>query len=298
VAYFLGIDGGGSKTSCVIGDETTLLGRGEAAASNIVRIGETQARESLAAAIKQACEAAQVNPQQVSRTCAGVAGGGQPRVSEAVRRIVCELVAGEVQIVGDMVIALEAAFGEGPGVIVIAGTGSIAYGRNPAGETARAGGWGSGISDEGSGHFIGRTAVASALRAHDEGRPGTLLENIMRAWKAATLDQFIMAVNAPPQNFASLFPIVMSAADAGDSIAHTVLWQAGEELAELASVVIRRLFPQSEAVTVATCGGVFRNSGQVRQVFYNKLGAKCPMCVISKMVFDPVDGALARARRS
>src|SRR5712692_9969106 len=142
VTIFLGIDGGGSKTSCVVGDENSILGSGTAAGSNVIRVGEAQARESLAAAIRQACTVAKVNPAQINRTCVGVAGAARPEISAVVRRLVSELVSGEIIVVGDTVIALESAFGGGPGVIAIAGTGSIAYGRNPEGQTTRAGGWG------------------------------------------------------------------------------------------------------------------------------------------------------------
>src|ERR1700681_4866894 len=171
---FLGIDGGGSKTSCLIGDETSVLGAGTGAASNVVRVGEAQARESLATAIRQACRVANLEPSQISNVCVGLAGAARPEINELVKDIVSEVIAGEikpneVRVVGDMVIVLEAAFGSGPGVIVIAGTGSIAYGRNGEGQTARAGGWGFAISDEGSGHWIGRAVVAAAIRACDGG---------------------------------------------------------------------------------------------------------------------------------
>ena len=115
-----------------------------------------------------------------------------------VRRLVSEFVSGEVAVVGDMVIAMEAAFGGGPGVIVIAGTGSIAYGRNSAGQTARAGGWGFAISDEGSGHWIGRSAVAACMRAFDEAgaeSAGGLLEGIMKSWGVTTREQLVVAAN-------------------------------------------------------------------------------------------------------
>ena len=167
MAIFLGIDGGGSKTSSLIGDENSILGRGTAAGSNVVRVGEVPTREALAAAIRQACGAAHIVPAQITRTCIGVAGAARPQISQTIQRLLTELVPGEIEVVGDMVIALEAAFDDGPGVIVIAGTGSIAYGRNASGQTARAGGWGFAISDEGSGHWIGRAAVAAVLRACD-----------------------------------------------------------------------------------------------------------------------------------
>ena len=134
---FLGIDGGATKTSCLAGDEKSVLGSGASGSSNLIRVGEAQARESLTTAIHQACAAARVSPAQIHKTCVGLAGAARPEISSAARRVMLEIVGGEVQIVGDTIIALEAAFGRGPGVVVIAGTGSIAYGRNAAGQTDR-----------------------------------------------------------------------------------------------------------------------------------------------------------------
>ena len=197
-------------------------------------------------------------------------------------------------------IALEAAFGDGPGVIVIAGTGSIAYGRNREGQTARAGGWGFAISDEGSGHWIGRTAVAAAIGAWDE-KPEQdlrLIEMLMKSWSLQTIEQLVPAANAtPPPDFAALFPAVLSLADSGDRIARDVLTQAGTQLANLAGILFRRLFPNAGAVPVAMSGGVFGSSALVRQVFYNSLRSRHPDAVINPNVIEPVRGALELARK-
>lgn len=298
VGIYLGIDGGGSKTSCAIGDETYLLGNGEAGASNVLRVGEQQAREAIADAVRQACKAAHVQPNQILRSCVGVAGGARPQTTHAIRRFVSELVSGEVEVVGDMVIAMEAASGEGPGVIVIAGTGSIAYGRNAAGQTARAGGWGFAISDEGSGHWIGVRAVAAAMRSHDQGQNTPLLESTMKAWGVSTREQMIVAANASPQpDFAGLLPAVLAALHADDPTAHDIFAQAGAELAALAKIVLARLFDAGDAAPVAMSGGVFRNCSLVRQVFYNNVRLDYPKVVVNPSVVDPVKGALEIARR-
>jgi glucosamine kinase len=300
VAIFLGIDGGGSKTSCLIGDETSILGSGSAAGSNLVRVGETQAREALATAIRQACAVAQIVPSQIQRVCVGLAGAARPEIRDRVLQIVSELIPGDVEVVGDIVIVLQAAFSDGPGVIVIAGTGSIAYGRNSEGNTARAGGWGFAISDEGSGHWIGRSFVAAAIRACDEGedRNPRALESLMKSWRLETREQLVPAANAtPPPDFAALFPMVLSLAESGDPIAREVLIQAGTELAKLAGTVIRRLFPQSHSVPVAMSGGVFGSSALVRQVFYNNLRSAHPEAAINPSVIEPVRGALELARK-
>jgi glucosamine kinase len=298
VAIFLGIDGGGSKTSCLIGDEHSVLGSGAAAGSNVVRVGEAQARAALANAVQQACAGAKINPSQISRTCIGLAGAARPGMSELVRRMMAEIVSGEIQVTGDMVITLEAAFGPGPGVIVIAGTGSIAYGRDAKGEIARAGGWGFAVSDEGSGHWIGQTAISWALRARDQGKSAEIFGRILKAWHLETDEQLILAANAtPPPNFAALFPVVLSAAESGDAVAVEILTKAGGELADLAGIVMRRIFSDAEGVPVAMSGGVFGNSAQVREVFYNRLSSEFSGIVLNENVVEPVVGALELARR-
>ncbi len=302
MALYLGIDGGGSKTSCLLGDENSVLGSGTAPGSNVVRVGETNSREAFATAINQACAEAQLAPQQITRTCVGVAGAARPQISEVVHRLLSELVSGEIEVLGDMSIALEAAFGSGPGVIVIAGTGSISYGKNAAGEVARAGGWGFAISDEGSGHWIGRTAISAALRAWDgiaAAQVPPLAASILKSWSLETREQLVLAGNAtPPPDFANLVPAVLSAADSGDPVAWGVLAQAGGELASSAKLVIRRLFSDAGTVPVAMSGGVFNNSAVVRQVFYNSLRSEFPNAALIPNVVDPVQGALAIARRA
>ena len=302
MSIFLGIDGGGSKTLCVIGDQNSVWGTGTSAGSNVVRVGEARAQESLGAAIRQACAAANISPSRIEKTCVGIAGGALPEIAEVVRRLVSGFVTGEVAVVGDMVIAMEAAFGSGPGVIVNAGTGSIAYGRNSAGQTARAGGWGFAISDEGSGHWIGRSAVAASMRAFDEAgaeRAGPLLEGIMKSWGVNARDRMVVAANGSPSpNFAALLRTVLSAADSGDAAARAVLTQAGVELATLAKIVIVRLFGDAVPVPVAVLGGVFRNCGLVQQVFYDRLRAAFPQILPKATPVDPAKGALELARRS
>jgi glucosamine kinase len=300
VSLFLGIDGGGTKTSCVIGDEHSVVGTGTSGGSNVIRVGEVKARESLETAIGQACAAARITPAQIMRTCVGIGGSARPEIAGVVRRLLSECVSGEIEVVGDMVIAMEAAFGSGPGVIVIAGTGSIAYGRNSKGETARAGGWGFAISDEGSGHWIGRSAVAVCMRAYDEAGAesmNALLHGIMKSWSVTTREQLVVAANKYP-DFAGLLPAVLSAADAGDTVARAILTQAGAELAALAKIVIARLFGNAGAVPVAVSGGVFCNSSLVRQLFDKGVRSAYSQALLSTTAIDPVKGALALARKT
>ena len=133
MSYFLGIDGGGTKTRCLVGDETSILGSGTSTSCKVQRVGEACAHDALAAAIHEACLQAEVSPSQITRICAGVTGAGRPEIAHAMQRLIASIVKGEVEVIGDVEVAFEDAFGGGPGVLVIAGTGSIAYGRNAAG---------------------------------------------------------------------------------------------------------------------------------------------------------------------
>jgi glucosamine kinase len=300
MAFYLGIDGGGTKTRCVLGNENNVLATAISGGSNIVRLGESRARESLHTAIRRACAAAEVSPDQIQCACIGAAGAGRTEIAEKLRSIVAELapqLAARIEVVGDAVIAIEAAFGSGPGVIAIAGTGSIVYGRDAAGRSARAGGWGFAISDEGSGHWIGRSAISALLRARDLGQETTLTARILEAWKLDTIDAVIQRANAtPPPEFPRLFPVVVEAAAGGDSTACELLARAGEELAALTAIVLRRVAPSATYMPVATTGSVFRQSAEVRAIFHNRLESGFPGIKLMDEFVEPVLGALARAR--
>lgn len=306
MAYFLGIDGGGSKTTCVVGDEAALLARVTTGPSNITRVGETRSRESLHEAIRQSCGAAGIDPRQVQHACVGVAGVGSEETAGAVRKLVAEILPAEVEVVGDMQIALEAAFSGGPGVIVIAGTGSIAYGRDAQGRTARAGGWGFAISDEGSAHWIGRTAVAAGLRAVDRSASlrdspdaSTLCRELLAAWNLPSLEALVRNANLNG-DFAVLFPAVVVAAEQGDWLAQQVLVYAGRELAQLAAIVARGLFPEKSMLTIplGIVGGVFAHSKRVREIFREEVAKLDRRFTLNLEIINPVAGALAIARKA
>lgn len=299
MAYYMGIDGGGTKTCCAIASDGVELGRASGPTSKFSRVGEGAARDALEMTIRKACKVAEIEPNQIVHTVIGLSGASQPRVADAVRRLLADIVPGEIEVAGDMVIAREAAFGGVPGLIVIAGTGSIAYGRNERGQAARAGGWGPSISDEGSGEWIGRKAVSAALRLLDEGESSALLDAIKDLWHVTTREELVAYLNAGiPVEYSSLFPGVLDAAVNNDAQAREILIAAGTELAQLAKVVLRRLWPGPEQVRIAVCGGVFQNANLVRQVFTNFLLAERPGTSILCSPVEPVAGALFLARRA
>jgi N-acetylglucosamine kinase-like BadF-type ATPase len=296
VPLYLGIDGGGTQTTCAVGDDLHVLATSVAGGSNMVRVGEPEARANLREAITKACAAAGVSPAAVEATVIGIAGASVPPVTDAVVAMIGDLVPGEIEVVGDMVIAMEAAFPGLPGVVVISGTGSVAFGRNHREETGRAGGWGPAISDEGSGYWIGRAAVSAVLRAQDAAASTTLLQGILDRWRLNSLQELVQKANASP-GFAELFPAVESAATGGDPVAQQILAAAGGELATLAGIVIGRLWPAEHAVAVAIGGGVFAHSPLVRGAFGKELRAERPGASVNLKIIEPVAGALWMARR-
>ncbi|MFY9673039.1 MAG: BadF/BadG/BcrA/BcrD ATPase family protein, partial [Terriglobales bacterium] len=131
MGFYIGIDGGGTKTRCLLGNGSEVLATAMSGGCNIVRLGEASARESLLAVLRQVCAFAKISPEQIDAICIGAAGAARPEIAAKLRSILTEAeirTSARVEITTDAAIALEAAFGAGPGVIAIAGTGSIVYG--------------------------------------------------------------------------------------------------------------------------------------------------------------------------
>jgi glucosamine kinase len=320
--FYLGIDGGGTKTTCAVADESSILATVTTGPSNVIRVGELKARESLQQAVRQACAAAGIAPQDVSRVCIGGSGAARPETAAVVRRLLSQVLSSPVEVAGDMEIALEAAFSDGPGVVVNAGTGSFAYGRNADGHSARAGGWGFAVSDEGSAQWIGRTAIVTLLRdrvlesgsrnSQPDAAASGLLRDLLKTWNISSVDDLIRVANATPApDFSALFPTILGSANARNNISRQILKKAGYELARIADLVIVRLFTHMTpiplaapdpsvadiSIPLAMTGGVFRHAPQVREVFYNEVRVLHPGVDLSAHIVDPVIGAVSLARK-
>src|SRR5215472_14982384 len=248
MALYLGIDAGGTKTDCAVGNGAELLGQANAGSCKLARVGPEKARENLQSAMQRACQAAQARPADIQRVCIGMSGASLPEAVQWAQKTIQEVTPNAaINVAGDDVVAYRAAFGTSPGVLVMSGTGSIAVGRNPVDETARAGGWGPNVSDEGSAYWIGREAVGAALRAFDSGSSNGLLQVIARAWSVAP-DEVIREANAAEPRFAELASAIAEAAEKGEPAACDVTGRAGKALADLGGVVIDRLWPKGGIV--------------------------------------------------
>src|SRR5262249_10958817 len=194
MALYLGIDAGGTKTDCAVSNGAELLGQATGPSCKLARVGREKARVILQEIIQKACESARVLTRDVQHVCIGMAGASLPEAVGWAQETIREVIPGAtIYVAGDHVIAHRAAFGTAHGVLVISGTGSIAFGRNQNGETARAGGWGPNVSDQGSAFWVGREAVAAALQAYDLGRSNNLLNVIAQSWKVAPEEVVRMA---------------------------------------------------------------------------------------------------------
>ena len=297
--YYLGIDGGGTQTTAWLADERLrVVARAQAGPSNPAKVGMAGARAEIERAVKYCLLHAGPARRSLAAVCAGVAGVDRPGVHDPLLQWLEESVpAAHHAVTTDAAIALEAALGEKPGILVIAGTGSIAYGRNHAGVIMRCGGWGSVFDDAGSGYDAGRKAITAALRDFDGRGPHTRLGSLICAVLKLKVITGVVELAPQPHEIAALLTAVHGAARQGDRVARMLCHEAGRELAELASVLHRRLSPGPAKLPVVCAGGVFHTSLLVRRSFAVHLRAKVPKARITLLRHQPVEGALALARR-
>ena len=289
---YLGIDAGGTKTDCAVSNGAELLGQATGASCKLARVGKERGRENMQAVIRQATQAAGVEASTIQHVCIGMSGASLAEAVQWAQQTIRELIPDStIYVAGDHVIAHRAAFGTSPGVLVISGTGSIAFGRNQSGETARAGGWGPNVSDEGSAFWVGREAVTAALHAFDFGNANGLLATIAECWKVAP-EEVIRMANASEPRFPELAGPVVNAAEQGDDTARAIMERAGQALAGLAGAVIKRLWPTGGVVPVALAGGVLQGSPLVRQAFRDAMKIEQPQAAVSFAFVRPVLGAL------
>jgi N-acetylglucosamine kinase len=261
---FLGVDGGQSSTTVLIGDESgRVLGAGEAGPCNHAGVEEGRARferavnEGIAAACAQAgLDAATV---RFESACFGMSGG--PEDKQAI--LAGMLRAEHLAVTTDAAIALSGATATGQGIAAIAGTGSIAFGRNAAGRTARAGGWGYLFGDEGSGFEIARQALRASLRMEEGwGPPTSLRQALLDAIGSRNANEVMHRFYTsewPRSRVAALAPLADAAAAEGDAVAMVILNRAGADLALLVAAVRSQLWKPGDAVDVAYIGGVFQS---------------------------------------
>ncbi|MGB9407376.1 MAG: BadF/BadG/BcrA/BcrD ATPase family protein [Terracidiphilus sp.] len=295
----LGIDGGGTHTRASIVAGEQVLARAESGSIKRLRVGAKASEANLRALLKEVYAKAGVTA--VRAASVGVASASMPGVKEWITVVLQDFGTERSEVVGDEVIALDAAFHGGPGILQIAGTGSNTVGRAPDGSRESAGGWSSRLGDEGSGYWIGVNSLRWALHAHDHEEPTQILEKVGEIWGTPNLRDLInLGDSTPGPDFAALAPAISELAQAGDPVAQAVLAQAAADLVEFVLLVrakLRRKHAIAGEVPVAWTGGVIEHMPLVREAFFAGLKAAAPEMPVNREQVVSLDGALWRAQR-
>ena len=295
---FLGIDGGGTRTRAVLVDENgRFQGCGLAGPSNYDDIGIAAAQNNIKTAVTAAFHRTNTPVQTCAAVFLGLAGIVSDDDRAIIRTIASNLTLAPSEFVGvdhDIRIALAGGLSGRPGIALIAGTGSACYGRNAAGRSWRAGGWGQLIGDEGSSYWLGVQAMRAAVFAFDGRGPQTELESVilnhLHLPDLNDIMHHLYNVGMSRSEIASLAPLVVSTAEAGDEVANALLDQAAHDLAVSVTAVAAKLNLQEQSELVLI-GGLLTNTTAVRHRLQKELSKRLPSCHLTQSELPPVLGA-------
>jgi N-acetylglucosamine kinase-like BadF-type ATPase len=300
-ALTLGVDGGGTKTHAVIADARgRMVGEGMAGPSNPLRVGVGQAAAAVREAFHLALTAAGARRSDIAAAHVGLAGVRREDLRERMREELSSLGVGPVEVSTDAEIALHGATDGEPGLVLIAGTGSICCGKNARGRRACAGGWGPIVGDEGSGSWIARRALQAVARATDgRGRETSLVEPCLEYFNVAAAEDLSTAIYSPSMTndrIAGFAKFVVEAAGEGDEAAQEIMQEAARELAAVACAVIRKLRMERDAFQVAYVGGVFVSDTHVLAPLAESINAVAPRAYLARPRLPPALAAANMAR--
>jgi N-acetylglucosamine kinase-like BadF-type ATPase len=296
--HVLGIDAGGTKTVALLADaDGHIVGEGRAGAANLQTEGELEVEKILHTAIEDATDGRSL---PIAAVCLGMAGVDRENdgliIRDVMRRLGFRL---NTLIVNDALIALVAGAGASPGLVVISGTGSIAYGVSHRGVAARAGGWGPTLGDEGSGYWIGRRALAAVMRDADGRGPHTdLTPLVLRHFSLPKPDALVAEIYHQPQGrraIAALAAVVDRARADGDPVAIDIMTSAANELALAAASVISRLEMRGEQFPVLLAGGLLKEGSWLAAEIRRHMAEVAPRSTVEPLTQEPAVGAVRLA---
>lgn len=299
----VGVDGGATKTAAVLADGSGVpLARSVTGPSNFQIIGPEEAGKAILKAVEECCAAAGFKVTEVDAVVAGLTGAGrevdQKRMAEALVTIAASrnVSLKNLRIVTDALIALEGAFRGAPGVILIAGTGSIALGKKSEGSVARAGGWGRVIGDEGSGYAIGRAGMAAICRHLDGRGQSTLLTGMVAStFGLSTQEEIIRHVYREGFDLGSIAPLVLQCAGDGDAVCLAILRSAAADLVDHVRAVLRQMGISDGRARLALAGGVLAGGGLFSKILRRDLAEQFPSIAIHEPELSPAEGAALMA---
>ncbi len=295
--YVIGVDAGGTKTHGLLADESgRVVGEAVGPGANISTGGELAVEKALHEVIDRLLAERDVAPAAIA---VGMAGADRADDHRIVRAILHRIARGTRTVVThDALVALVAGAGDGAGVVVIAGTGSIAFGRDRDNRSARAGGWGYVLADEGSGYWIGRQALTAVMREYDRRGPATSLTPLILSElgleRPADIGPRVYHGELPLASIAALAPLVGRAAEAGDRLAAGIVARAAEELCLAAAAVIHRLDMEGAEFPGLLSGGIFAVPALADEMA-RRLADVAPRARVSRLANPPAAGAVRLA---
>ncbi len=296
---FVGIDGGGTRARAVAIDaQGNELARVFGGPGRVRPENPGAVAAALADLTARALRAADARPPAVTLCCA-LAGAGRAEERMALTAaLIRETIAVRVHVITDAEAALYDAFGDGPGMLLIGGTGSIAWGRTADGRTDRTGGWGQRLGDEGSGYALGSAAMRAAVRAHDGRGPRTSLLDAVLAHIGVQAPEQLVAwtATASKGDIAALAPVVVDAAEMGDKVASELVDDAARELALHVAALQTRLAPWQERPILALAGGLLAPGRPMRDRVIEAVQRLDEPPEILDREVDAASGAAAMAR--
>jgi N-acetylmuramic acid 6-phosphate etherase len=299
----IGIDGGGSTTVALVATASEIIGRGEAGPSNMQAVGVTRAFKAIEDAIAAAFAAAGHAPATVRCAVLGLAGADRPQEQALVRAWAEQFgLAKEVRVVNDAQLLLAAGTPDGWGIALVAGTGSIAFGRTKGGKLGRAGGWGYLLGDEGSAYALVMCALQEVVHAADgRGPPTVLTERLLWAMGGQKPMDLIPAVYRGGWDraaLAGLAPIILDAAGQSDEVASRIAAQGAHQLALTVAAAAMRLDLPPHGVPLAMTGGTLLNSEHYRDAVLQGLDRLGVHADPVTLVHDPAEGGVRLARQT
>ena len=296
--YVIGVDGGGSKTHALLASsDGTACAERFGGPSNLQTVGVQKASETIMQLIIECCEWEKCKPEQILNVVVGLAGAGREQDKKAFADALNALGQSKnfpfknIIIETDAQIALVAAIPGGSGIVVVAGTGSIALYRTKDGQILRAGGWGRILGDEGSGYAISRDAIAAVMRAHDgRGEKTALTERALQQFRVKTIEEIIPKVQYEGVDFSSFVQKVFLAASAGDVVANGILQKNADEIVKLVQTLFNQS-PPAKKVAVVFMGGVLTEENEYSTIVKQKVAAALPQVLIMKPKFPAAYGA-------
>ncbi|MGH9408797.1 MAG: BadF/BadG/BcrA/BcrD ATPase family protein [Vicinamibacterales bacterium] len=296
--FVLGLDAGGTKTVCLLADgDGQVLAEARRGGANLQAAGELEVEKVLHDVMEEALAACDGVPSAI---CLGIAGVDRPGDAVVVAGIMKRIgYKARVLVVNDALVALEAGAPASAGVVVIAGTGSIAYGRNDRNEAARAGGWGYMLGDEGSGYWIGRAALRAVLRQADRRGPNTELTGLLLAYfaveRAQDLIHHVYQGTLKPGAIAALAQCVYAGFQHGDEVSIGILREAADQLESSAISVARRLDLAGTDFPFVLAGGMFRAIRWLHGELDRRLTTALPGSRTALLGVEPAVGAIRLA---